>query len=128
MEVRQAKNARNDFFWADGPVFRQTFYTTAMAYDRRERGPFPLVNVYHCRNCVFVQALVPGVERKDIGIRLEDGELILEGNIPRADGRYFHKERYSGPFCRRIQLGTPVQNEAEIRLENGILQILFNRG
>ena len=128
MDVLHWKNTNKDFFLADGPVFRQAFYTTAMAYDRREREPFPLVNVYHCRDRILVQALVPGLERKDIGIRLELGELILEGNVPRRQGRYFHEERYSGPFCRRIALGVPVRAEVEARVENGILQIVFYRG
>ena len=128
MDALHRKSASKDFFLADGPVFRQAFYTTAMAYDRREREPFPLVNVYHCRDSILIQALVPGLERKDIGIRLEAGDLILEGNVPRRQGRFFHEECYSGPYCRRIALGASVRTGAEVRIENGILQIMFHRG
>lgn len=116
-----------DFFLADGPVFRHMFYTTAMAYDRREREPFPPVNVYLCENHVLVQALLPGLAPKDITVRLEEDVLLLEGNMPRRKGRYFHEERYSGHFRRRITLGVSVQPQAVITAEDGILQIKLSR-
>lgn len=127
MQTRRQHTGGGDFFWADGPVFRQAFFTTAMAYDRRERGPFPLVNIYHCRDSVYVQALVPGLRRGDIGTRIEGDDLVIEGYLARRKGRYYHEERYSGVFCRRIPLGVRVWPASEERLENGILQMRFQR-
>ena len=116
-----------DFFLADGPVFDHTFFTTGMAYDRREREPFPPVNVYHWGSLVLVQALLPGIELDDIDVRLENGLLILSGAIPRDEGHYYHSERYTGPFCRKIMIGTEVQPRPRIRIQNGILQLIFRR-
>ena len=122
------KESLKDFMLADGPLFRPSFYTTAMAYDRREREPFPPVNIYYWGNVILVQALLPGLSMEDVGVRLEEGWLIIEGAVPRREGRYYHTERYSGPFCRKLDLGTEVEKDMRIGLEDGILQVILHRG
>ena len=122
------KESLKDFMLADGPLFRPSFYTTAMAYDRREREPFPPVNIYYWRSVILVQALLPGLSMEDVGVRLEKGWLIIEGAVPRREGRYYHTERYSGPFCRKLDLGTEVEKDMRISLEDGILQVILHRG
>ena len=122
------KESLKDFMLADGPLFRPSFYTTAMAYDRREREPFPPVNIYYWGNVILVQALLPGLSMEDVGVRQEEGRLIIEGAVPRREGRYYHTERYSGPFCRKLDLGTEVENDMRISLEDGILQVILHRG
>ena len=121
------KESLKDFMLADGPLFRPSFYTTAMAYDRREREPFPPVNIYYWRSVILVQALLPGLSMEDVGVRLEKGWLIIEGAVPRREGRYYHTERYSGPFCRKLDLGTEVEKDMRISLEDGILQVILHR-
>ncbi|WP_446423832.1 Hsp20/alpha crystallin family protein [Mailhella sp.] len=116
-----------DFFLADGPVFRHGFYTTGMAYDRRERDPFPPVNVYHWGGLVLVQALLPGLQPSDVDVRLENGHLYIEGVVPRLEGRYYREERYSGPFCRRVELGVDVVPRPRVGFQDGILQVIFRR-
>lgn len=116
-----------DFLLADGPVFGPAFYTTSMAYDRREREPFPPVNVYHWGGFVLVQALVPGLSPADVGVRLELGQIIIEGAIPRTEGHCYRAERYSGPFCRKIDLGVDVVPKPRISLRDGILQVIFRQ-
>jgi len=122
------KESLKDFMLADGPLFRPSFYTTAMAYDRREREPFPPVNIYYWENVILVQALLPGLSMEDVGVRLEEGWLIIEGAVPRREGRYYHTERYSGPFCRKLNLGTEAEKDMHISLEDGILQVILHRG
>ena len=117
----------NDFFLANGSIFRQIFYTTAMAYDRREQEPFPPVNVYVCDGRVLVQALLPGLDTHDIGIALDGEDLLLEGRMRRGKGRYVREERYSGHFRRRIPLGTAVHPQAQVHIKDGILHIEFKR-
>ena len=116
-----------DFLLADGPIFRQAFYTTPMAYDRREREPFPPVNIYYWGRLVLIQALLPGVRARDVDVRFEKDMLILEGAIPHEEGRYCRVERYSGPFCRKINLGVAVQGRPRLLFQNGILQVIFRR-
>ena len=75
------KEFLKDITLEDGPLFRPSFYTTAMAYDRRERDPFPPVNVYYWGGLVLVQALLPGLETEDVGVRMEGESLIIEGAV-----------------------------------------------
>ena len=112
-----------DFFLANGSVFRQIFYTTAMVYDRREQEPFPPVNVYLCDGRVLVQALVPGLDMNDITVAVEGKDLLLEGTMRRDSGRYVREERYSGHFRRRIPLECAVRSHARLEMRNGILHI-----
>lgn len=116
-----------DFFLADGPLFSRGFYTTGMAYDRRERDPFPPVNVYYWGRLVLVQALLPGLQASDVDVRLENGLLFIEGVMPRQEGRYYREERYSGPFCRRVDLGVDVEPRPRVNIQDGILQVIFRR-
>ncbi|MBR3880958.1 MAG: Hsp20/alpha crystallin family protein [Mailhella sp.] len=116
-----------DFFLADGPVFDRNFITTAMAYDRRERDPFPPVNIYYWGHLVLIQALLPGLQTSDVDVRLEEGVVILSGSIPHIKGRYYHAERYSGPFCRKVPLGVEVEPRPRISLQDGILQVIFRQ-
>lgn len=112
-----------DFSLAGGISFGHVFYTTAMVYDRREQEPFPPVNVYFCRDRLLIQALLPGLELKDIHITLKSHALLIAGSIARSRGRYVHEERYSGNFCRSIALDTEGFCPGSATITNGILQI-----
>ena len=121
------KEQLKDFTLADGPLFRPSFYTTAMAYDRRERDPFPPVNIYYWGGLILVQALLPGLKAEDVGVRMEGGLLILEGAVPRREGRYYHAGRYTGPFCRKLDLGVDVEPTPRISLQDGIMHVILKR-
>lgn len=123
----KVKESKKDFMLADGPIFRPFFYTTAMAYDRRERDPFPPINVYCWEELVLVQALLPGVGLSNVGIRIEEQILIVEGVVPQKDGRYYHTERYTGPFCRKIELGTVVEPTFRRVMQDGIMNVILRR-
>lgn len=113
----------NEFFLANGSIFRHIFYTTAMVYDRREQEPFPPVNVYRCADHILVQALVPGLASHEIHVSVDGKDLILEGKLSRRTGHYIRKECYSGRFRRRIPLGCAVCTEPALTMKNGILHI-----
>ncbi|WP_077072608.1 Hsp20/alpha crystallin family protein [Mailhella massiliensis] len=113
----------NEFFLANGSIFRHIFYTTAMVYDRREQEPFPPVNVYRCVDRILVQALVPGLAAHEIHVSVDGQDLLLEGRLSRGTGHYIREERYSGRFRRRIPLGCAVHTEPGLTMKNGILHI-----
>ena len=117
-----------DFSFVDMPIlFRQTFYTTAMVYDRREQEPFPPINVYFCGEKILIQALIPGVELKDIQVTLCNNSIILEGCVHREKGYYIHEERYSGRFRRKIIFDILLAHKQSMEIKDGILQIKLQK-
>ena len=64
----------------------------------------------------------------DPALPLLEGEtLIIEGAVPRREGRYFHAERYTGAFCRKVNLGIEVEPCPRIGLKDGIMHIVLKR-
>jgi HSP20 family molecular chaperone IbpA len=85
------------------------------------------VNIYHWGGLVLVQALLPGLQASDVDVRLENGQLYIEGVVPRLAGRYYREERYSGSFCRRVELGVDVVPRPRVSFKDGILQVIFRQ-
>ena len=75
-----------------------------------------------------IAAELPGVERKDIEVSLEDGVLTIEGerkdDREQQDAGYRHIESLRGSFRRSIRLPDVVDQEAvEARYRNGVLEL-----
>jgi HSP20 family protein len=77
---------------------------------------------------VLIQAMVPGVEKKDISISVSDGMLRISGER-KADSEikeddYYCCEHTYGKFYRSINLPTAVKSDKiKATLKNGILEI-----
>ncbi len=75
---------------------------------------------------------LPGLNQKDIEIRIEDGRLTVraerKGADRREDASWHRLERPSGKFERSFRLPEDV-NDAEVkaRYENGVLQLTLPR-
>ncbi len=87
---------------------------------------FPNVEVTERDRDVLVTAELPGLDDKDIEIRVEDGALVLSGEkrheVDDEDRRY--SERYYGRFERRLSLPADVDDDrAEPRFHNGVLTV-----
>lgn len=75
---------------------------------------------------------IPGIDKKDIKIALEDGELTITASFDRnekeedEEGKYIHFERASGTFSRTFFVGRDVK-KADIKAstDNGVLKILI---
>ena len=78
----------------------------------------------------IIAADLPGVDRKDVDITLEDGLLTLSGQKTiesETEGKTFHRiERSSGSFSRTVTLPCEV-NEKEVAAEytNGVLSVIL---
>jgi len=71
---------------------------------------------------------LPGLEKKDISIKVEDRMLMISGEVERneetEDRRIRRRERFSGSFNRRFRLPVGIEVEkigAEFR--NGLLTV-----
>lgn len=88
----------------------------------------PPVDVYEDENNLQLKLEVPGVEEKDLDIRIENNFLTVRGERKfekEEKEQNFHRiERRYGSFSRSFQLPTTVNSE-DVRAEyvNGVLKI-----
>ena len=88
----------------------------------------PACNAYEDEHGFWIQAALPGMERKDVEIVLEDGVLTLKGERKDEDSdsnrTYFVREIGWGPFSRSFRLPTNVEtNKASATYKDGVLTI-----
>jgi HSP20 family protein len=88
----------------------------------------PACNAYEDEHGFWVQAVLPGMDRKDIEIVLEDSMLVLKGerkDEPTASNRtYFTREIGSGTFSRSFRLPNNVDpSKVAASYKDGVLTI-----
>lgn len=74
---------------------------------------------------------VPGFEKENINIELENGYLIVSATMNKnvddeeKDGKYIYKERYSGECSRSFYVGDDVkEDDVKASFRNGILTVV----
>lgn len=102
-------------------MFRDPFFTEheskIMKTDIKEKGDKYLIDID-----------LPGYDKKDIKIEIEDGYLTVHADIDteneEKEGKFVRKERYSGSCSRSFYVGTDVKNEdIKASFKNGILKL-----
>lgn len=92
----------------------------------------PPVDIYEDAEGISISAELPGVEGKDVEVKVEDGTLTLSGQrrLDREEKRenYHRIERSYGTFLRSFSLPPNVDVE-RIRAENrnGVLTVFLPR-
>ena len=109
-------NLLDDFFSNDWP-FRRTLSYDTFKVDVEDNGKEYLI-----------EAEMPGVDKKDINLQLNDGKLTI--SITRdeinetQEKNYIHKERRYNSMSRSIYLEDSKPDAIKAKLENGILKII----
>jgi len=88
----------------------------------------PAVDIYETEGEVVLTAEIPGIEEKDIEIKVEDNSLTLRGERKfekeTKEDNYHRIERAYGSFFRSFTLPSYVdQDKIEAEHENGILKV-----
>jgi HSP20 family protein len=88
----------------------------------------PAVDVYSDENAVVVQAEVPGLDRKDIEVNLDEGILTIKGERKhekeRKENGYHFVERAYGKFYRAIRVPAEVDGtKVKAEMKEGVLTI-----
>lgn len=88
---------------------------------------FPAVNVWEDEEKLYAEAEVPGLRMEDLEILVQGNELTLKGErkFREQEGVAFHRrERGTGSFCGVVALPVAVDVEkVEAVLENGVLTV-----
>lgn len=88
----------------------------------------PAVNVYEDQEGLELTAEVPGLEPKDVDLRIENGVLTIRGErkLEREDRKenYLRVERSYGTFLRSFTLPPTVDTErVKAEYKNGVLRV-----
>lgn len=80
---------------------------------------------------IVLETDLPGMDKKDIGIELNDGYLTISAKREETSdsdekGRFIRKERRYGSCSRSFYVGTGVEEkDISASYENGILKVTF---
>ncbi len=88
----------------------------------------PSVDIYETEHEVVLTAELPGMDEKDIDIKVEDNTLTISGERRLEkeikEENYHRIERAYGSFCRSFTLPNYVdQDKISAEYDNGILKI-----
>ena len=102
-------------FWGDVDTYHGT-------------GWHPRVDVAESDHEFTVTAELPGLNREDIVVTLEDNVLTIEGERKhedeQKDKQFYRRERFYGTFKRAFKLGTEVQADTiAANYKDGILTL-----
>lgn len=90
----------------------------------------PLANIIECEHSLVIEIELPGVDKKDISVTLQNNqELVIRGvkRQPRLEKNhvtYYLFEREFGTFYKRILIDFPIEPKSiDSSMENGVLTI-----
>ncbi|HSC78107.1 MAG TPA: Hsp20/alpha crystallin family protein [Candidatus Acidoferrales bacterium] len=91
-------------------------------------GFVPAVDVYEDEQAITVKMEIPGIEMKDLDVRLENNTLTVKGERKfekEEKEENFHRiERRYGAFSRSFTLPNTIESEGVVAdCENGLLKI-----
>ena len=89
----------------------------------------PRVDIHERADHYEICAELPGVQREDIHVELDDGILTITAESRRdqrdeKDGRVIRQERRYGKYMRSFNLGGDIEDAAiSASFENGVLRV-----
>lgn len=87
-------------------------------------------DVYEKGGNIHIEMDVPGFDKEDIKIDVEDGILSIEAEKSESkedkeDKNYYRRERTYGSFKRQFNVGNIKEDEINAKFHNGVLKISF---
>jgi len=125
---------RDEFLTPFDRVFDQLFETNFPEFVRSvgvkpyQGSAYPKVNVYEYDKKVGIVAEIPGLEKKDLTVEVEDGTLTISGvkhHIKEDEGaKVLRRELKASSFKRNFEIGENLDGEnIKAVFKNGILNI-----
>ncbi len=114
-------------FWpiSDWPCFRS--FMPSM------RGLFPSsdLSVWEEKDCVIVEAPLPGIKANDVDLTFERGVLTIRAQKKEEkedkDRKYYHKSNAAYVYRMTVPGDIDETCEPEAKLENGVIRISFKK-
>jgi len=88
----------------------------------------PAVDIYETDDAIVLEAELPGMNEKDIEVKVEDNVLSIKGERKfeqeRKEENYYRMERYYGTFQRSFTLPSNIDTDKiKAEYKKGILKI-----
>ena len=110
-------NVLDDYFSNDWP-FKRTLTHDTFKVDVEDNG-----------NEYLIEAEVPGIDKKDINVELNDGKLMIsitrDENSESKKKNFIHRERRYSSMSRSIYLEDAKSDGITAKLENGLLKVVI---
>jgi HSP20 family protein len=111
-------------------VFRDSYRSEGQDESLTTSSFSPAVDVYEDEHKVTLKIEVPGIEEKDIDIRLENNTLTVHGERTiekeEKEENYRRVERQYGSFTRNFTLPTTVDSEnVSATYDKGVLKVVL---
>lgn len=91
----------------------------------------PKVDIHEKEKAFEIIADLPGVDKDNIHVSLENGNLSIEAtvaseNVEEKEGKVIRKERHSGSYIRNFTVGKNVhESDVQASFNNGVLTLVI---
>jgi len=90
------------------------------------RMAFPPLNLSEDEGNYYVRSEVPGLAMDAIELTLTEKSLVIRGERPTEQGKYYRQERPAGFFQRVVALNVPVdRDKVRATLADGVLTVVL---
>lgn len=122
--LRDLMTAQREF----ARLFREAFSPQGAEAELSTRSWAPPVNIYETENDIVLKAELPGVDPKDVEIRIEDNTLYLKGERKFEqevkEQNYHRVERSYGSFARSFSLPNSIMaDKVKAEYKDGLLRL-----
>ena len=109
-------------------LFREAFSSQHGETELSTRSWAPPVDIYETEEAIVLKAELPGVEAKDVEIRVEDNTLYLKGERKFEkevkEQNYHRVERSYGSFARSFSLPNSISSDkVKAEFKDGLLTL-----
>ena len=92
----------------------------------------PNVDIVESDDAVFIRVELAGVDRKDIMVRVANGEIIISGirkeNRPQKRMNFHQLEIHYGPIFKSIFIPESLEhNDTQAIYQDGVLEIIISK-
>lgn len=114
-------------------LFEQTFFPQSNRSDNSSLETsqwVPAVDIKEGKNDFKIKVDLPGIDKKDINISMDNGILSVQGTRveekKEEDDNFYRVERVSGNFYRRFALPDTADDEnIQANMNKGVLEIVI---
>lgn len=109
-------------------------FTKEVGIDFFHSGSYPKVDAMEYEDKIVIEAEIPGMDKKDLNIKVENEILTISGNKrdsfedKEKSGKYVIRELKRSSFKRSFRLGDNIDSsKINAKFENGLLLVTLNK-